>query len=75
MEVCGLEDRRKPAIQLDEEQAITIRKLHPTLHLALQNDQLTAKRGILRFKSALGPEGRGTQVQKEEYQCSHRGRN
>jgi len=49
-------------------------KLDPTAHLTLQNLQLMAKHGILCFKSALGPEERGTQVQKEEYQCYHRGR-
>jgi hypothetical protein len=29
-ELTGLEDRRKPAIQLDEEQAIAVRELDPT---------------------------------------------
>src|ERR1700726_4406362 len=70
----GLENRRKPAIQLDEEQPVAVRQLDPTAHLALQNHQLMAKRCILCFKSALGPEERSTQVQKEEYQCCHRGR-
>jgi hypothetical protein len=69
-----LENRRKPAIQLDEEQPVAVRQLDPTAHLTLQNHQLIAKRGILCFKSALGPEERGTQVQKKEYQCCHRGR-
>jgi hypothetical protein len=32
----GVEDRRKPAIQQDEEQSITVGELDPTAHLALQ---------------------------------------
>ena len=52
----GLEDCRKPAIQLDEEQPIAIRELDATAHLALQHGQLLPERGILRLKSALGLE-------------------
>ena len=37
----------KPTIQLDEEQAITVRKVNTTAHLALQDDQLVPERGIL----------------------------
>jgi hypothetical protein len=67
----SLKNRRKPAIQLDEEQAIAARELDPTAHFALQHGQLMAERGILCFKSALGLERRGNQVQKEEYQRGH----
>src|ERR1700736_140835 len=70
----GLENRRAPAIKLDKEQAIAVRELDPTAHLALQYNQLLPQRGILCFKSALGLEDRGAQVQEEEYQRSHRGR-
>jgi hypothetical protein len=42
----GLEDRRKPTIQLDEEQAIAVRKVNKTAYLALQDDQLVPERGI-----------------------------
>ena len=69
-----LQDRRKPPIQLDEEQAIAIRELDPTAHLAPQHDQLMSQRGVLRLKSALRLEERGNQVQEEEYQRDHRGR-
>jgi hypothetical protein len=34
----GLEDRRTPTIQLDEEQAIAVREMDTTAYLALQND-------------------------------------
>jgi len=61
-------------MQLDEQQPLAVRQLDSTVHLALQNHQLMAKRGILCFKSALGLEQRDTQVQNEEYQCDHRGR-
>src|SRR5262249_36649940 len=33
----GLEDRRKPAIQLDEEQAVAVRELYAAAYLALQH--------------------------------------
>ena len=49
----GLEDRRKPTIELDEEQAIAVREVDATAHLALQHDQLMSERGILCFKPAL----------------------
>ena len=45
-----LEDRRKPTIQLDEEQAIAVRKVDATAHLSLQHNQLTSKRGVLCLK-------------------------
>ncbi|MGA8948089.1 MAG: hypothetical protein WB497_19500, partial [Pseudolabrys sp.] len=40
----------------------------------LQYNQLLSQRGILCFKSALGLEERGNQVQEEKYQRDHRGR-
>src|SRR5262245_10175349 len=49
-----LEDRRKPAIQLDEEQAIAVRELDPTADLPLQHNHLLPERGILGLKSAPG---------------------
>jgi len=70
----GFEDRRAPAIKLDKEQAIAVRELDPSAHLALQYNQLLPQRGILCFKSALGLEDRGAQVQEEEYQRDHCGR-
>src|SRR5262249_22048635 len=63
----GLEDRREPTIKLNEEQAVAVRQLDATACLSLQHGQLMPQRGILRFKSALGLERRGNQVQKEEY--------
>jgi hypothetical protein len=45
----GLEDRRKPTIQLDEEQAIGVCELDATAQPALQHNQLMPERGILRF--------------------------
>src|SRR5262245_65853562 len=69
-----LENRRAPTIKLDKEQAIAVGELDPATHLALQHNHLASERGILSFKSALGLEGRGNQVQQEEYQRDHRGR-
>jgi len=51
---------------LEEKQAIAVRELDPTTHLALKHDQLTSERGILSLKSADRPERRNQQSQKEE---------
>jgi hypothetical protein len=49
----GLEDRWKPSIQLDQEQAIPIREVNATTHLPPQYDQLMSERGIFCLKPAL----------------------
>jgi hypothetical protein len=61
-------------IQLQEEQAITVRELDPTADLALKHDQLTSERSVLSLKSADRPERRNQQPQKEEEQRDHCGR-
>jgi hypothetical protein len=61
----GLEDRRKPSIQLDQEQAIPIREVNATAHPPLQHDQLMSEHRILSLKSALRLVRRGEQGQKE----------
>ena len=43
----GLEDCRKPPIQLDEEQAITIREPDTSAHLPPQYDELMPQRRVL----------------------------
>jgi hypothetical protein len=60
-----LQDRRKPSIQLDQEQAIVVCELDATAHLAPPHDQLMPERGVLHFKSALRPERQGEQHQVE----------
>ncbi len=49
----GLEDRWKPSIQRDQEQAITIRELDATAYPPLQHDHLMSKCRVLCLKSAL----------------------
>jgi hypothetical protein len=49
----GLEDRWKPSIQHDQEQAIPICELDATSHPALQHNQLMTERRVLGLKSAL----------------------
>jgi hypothetical protein len=61
----NLQDRRKPAIQLDKEPAVVVRELRPAPHLAPQNDQLMSKYRILSFKPALRPERRNQNGQTE----------
>jgi hypothetical protein len=61
----GLEDCRKPPIQQDEEQTITIREPDTAAHLPPQNDELTSERSVLRLKSALRLEWRDKQGHAE----------
>ena len=50
----GLEHRRKPTIQQDKEQAIAVRELDATAHLALQHRQLMPQRGFSASNRLLG---------------------
>ena len=68
----GLEDRWKPSIQLDQEQAISVRELDTTAHPPLQHNQLMTERRVLGLKSALRLERRGEQGQEEAEQGDHR---
>src|SRR5438046_10151259 len=47
----GLENRWKPSIQHDQEQAIPIRELDATPHPLLQHNQLMSERRVLCHKS------------------------
>ena len=49
----GVQNRRKPAIELDEEQAITVGQLDAAAYFALQYNHLLPERGILGRKLAL----------------------
>ena len=55
----NLEDRWKPAIQLNEEQPIAVGELDAAAHLALHDHQLMPEGGILRLKPTSRPERRG----------------
>src|SRR5262249_60432092 len=61
-----LHDRWKPPIQLEEEQAIAVRELDPTAHLALKHDQLTPERSILSLKPADRPERRNQSLERKK---------
>jgi hypothetical protein len=61
----GLQDRGKPSIHLDEEQAIAVRQPDATAHFTPQHDQLMSERRVLCLKSALRLERRGEQRQEE----------
>ena len=58
--------RWKPPIQLQEEQAIAVRELDPTAHLALKYNQLTSERGILSLKPADRPERRNHSLKRKK---------
>jgi len=58
-----VQDRGKPAIDLDEKQPLTIGELRPAADLTLKDDHLLPKRGILSRKATLGLEGQAKQVQ------------
>jgi hypothetical protein len=67
-----LQDRREPAIELDEEPAIAVRQLDPAPYLASQDDQLMSQRRILHLKPPLRLEWRGQRGKNEEDQRDHR---
>ena len=62
----------KPSIQLDQEQAISVRELDTTANPPLQHNQLMTERRVLGLKSALRLERRGEQGQEEAQQGDHR---
>jgi hypothetical protein len=68
----GFQDRGKPPIQLDKEQAIAIREPDPFAHLTPQDNQLLSKRRVLRLKPAPRLERRGQLSQDETEQSEHR---
>ena len=49
----GVQNRRKPAIELDEEQAITVGQLDAAAYLALQYNHLLPEHGILGRELAI----------------------
>jgi len=69
-----LEDRRKPSIQHDQEQAIPVRELDATAHPPLQHDHLMSECCVLCLKSALRLERQSEQGQPEADQRDHRRR-
>jgi hypothetical protein len=66
-----LHDRGKPAIHLNEEPAIIVRKVGSASYLPLQNGQLMSKCGILNFKPAVRLEWRSQNAQNEADQRYH----
>jgi hypothetical protein len=68
----GVQDRWKPSIQLDQEQAIAVREVDTITHLPPQHNQLVSERRVLCLKSALRLEQRGEQSQEEAEQRDHR---
>jgi hypothetical protein len=70
----GIEDRWKPSIQLDEEQAIPIREMDATAGLSPQYEQLTSECHVLCLKLALRLEWPDEEGQEEAEQRDHRPR-
>ena len=70
----GPEDRRKPSIQLNKKQTITIREPDTATHLPPQYDELMSERSVFCLKSALRLERRDEQGQAEAEQRDHRRR-
>src|SRR5260370_4782002 len=69
-----LQDRWKPAIQLDQEPAIAVCEFDAPAQLAPQNDQLMSERGIFGLKPDLRLEWRGQgghdETQKPDHSAS-----
>jgi hypothetical protein len=66
-----LQDRRNPAVQLDKEPALIVRKPDATMEPAPQDIQLMSKHRVLSFKPQLRPERRGQHGQNETEQPDH----
>src|ERR1700704_4211438 len=64
-------DRRKPAIELNEEPAAVVRETRPALQLTPQDRQLMSERGILSLKPALRLEWRGQARHDEPQEPDH----
>jgi hypothetical protein len=60
-----LQNRWKPAIKPDKEQAIVVRKPYAPVHHAAQHNHLVSERGILGFKPTLRLEWCGQDLQYE----------
>ena len=67
----NLQDRWKPAIQLDKEPAIIVREPDATMQPTLQDNQLMSKHRVLSFKPQLRLEWRGQDGQNETEQPDH----
>jgi hypothetical protein len=66
-----LQDRRNPAVELDKEPAIIVRKLDATMQPTPQDHQLMSKHRVLSFKPKLRLEWRGQHGQSETEQPDH----
>src|SRR6476469_3480172 len=64
-------DRRKPAIELDEEPTIVVCEPDAARQLSPQNDHLMSERGILSLKPDLRLEWRGQDRQDETQESDH----
>src|SRR5450631_1611730 len=67
----NLQDRRKPAIQLDKEPAIIVREADATRQPTPHDIQLMSKHRVLSFKPQLRLEWRGQDGQNETEQPDH----
>jgi hypothetical protein len=66
-----LQDRRKPSIQLDKEQAIAVRKPHAPMYHPAQHNHLVSERSIFGFKPALRLEWRDQDGKDKTQQRDH----
>ena len=67
----NLQDRRKPAIELNEEPAVVVREMSASLQLTPQDHQLTSERGILGLQPHLRLEWRGQDRQDKTQEPDH----
>src|SRR5450756_715174 len=67
----NLQDRRKPAIELDKEPAIMVREPDATMQPTPHDNQLMSKQRVLSLKPQLRLEWRGQDGQNETKQPDH----
>src|SRR5512132_1729621 len=66
-----LQDRWKPSIQLDKEQAIAVRQPDALMHHPAQHNHLVSERSIFGFKPALRLEWRDQDGKDKTQQRDH----
>ena len=67
----NLQDRGKPAVKVDQEQSIQVRKVDPATNLTPQHHHLMPKRRVLGLKSAIRLEWQGQGGNDDAQQREH----
>jgi hypothetical protein len=67
----GLQDRGKPAVELDQKQSIQVCEMNPTAHLAPQHHHLMSEHRILGLKPAFRLEWQDQNTEHDAQKHEH----